>query len=139
MISVDPASPLGPAEQIRGQLEALIRSGALAADERLPTVRQLAVDLRVAAGTVARAYKELEEAGLVRAARAAGTRVNPGHDDGAAFAPASDLVRAARRRGLTLAEAQALVAAAWVGDDAETRPRAERPVHRFPAPGPDAG
>ncbi|MCO1337518.1 GntR family transcriptional regulator [Kocuria polaris] len=118
MISVDPTSPLGPAEQIRGQLEALIRSGALAADERLPSVRQLAADLRVAAGTVARAYKELEEAGLVRAARAAGTRVNPGHDDGAdAFALASDLVRSARGRGLSLAEAQALVAAAWVADE----------------------
>lgn len=117
MITVSRESPIGPAEQIRGQIEALIRSGALPADERLPSVRQLAADLRVAAGTVARAYKELEEAGLVRAARAAGTRVNPGHDAAApTLAEAARLVQAARQQGMGLTELQGLVAAAWAAE-----------------------
>ena len=72
LISVDADSAVPPFEQIRQQLADLIESGALAGGERLPTVRQLAGDLRVANGTVARAYRELESAG-----RAAGTRVAP--------------------------------------------------------------
>ncbi|MBG6085102.1 GntR family transcriptional regulator [Zhihengliuella flava] len=123
MITVSRESPLGPAEQIRSQLEALIRAGALAADARLPSVRQLSADLRVAPGTVARAYKELEDAGLVRAARAAGTRVNPGYDAGAlGWVEADRLVRAARGQGLGLAEVQGLVAAAWAAQEADHRP-----------------
>ena len=39
--------------------------------------RQLAVDLGLAAGTVARAYRELEQAGYVRSRRGGGTRVAP--------------------------------------------------------------
>lgn len=114
MITLDPAHPSGPAEQIRAQLAAMIQSGELAADARLPTVRQLAGDLRVAAGTVAKAYKELETAGLVRAGRANGTRVNPGQ---VLEVPLLKEVRAltgkARSAGLNLDELQRLVAAAW--------------------------
>lgn len=77
LISVDADSAVPPFEQIRQQLADLIESGALAGGERLPTVRQLAGDLRVANGTVARAYRELESAGLVVTRRAAGTRVAP--------------------------------------------------------------
>lgn len=47
----------------------------LPAGTKLPPVRQLAADLRVANGTVARAYQELEASGLVITRRAAGTRV----------------------------------------------------------------
>ena len=43
--------------------------------QRLPAVRQLAADLCLAAGTVARAYAELEKGGLVLSRRGAGTRV----------------------------------------------------------------
>lgn len=78
MIRVDPRSAVSPVQQIQSQLAAQIRSGNLEPDSRLPTVRQLAADLRVAPGSVAKAYKELESAGLIRTARAAGTRVNPG-------------------------------------------------------------
>lgn len=74
-VSVDADDPTPPYEQIRGQVAALIEAGRLATGDRLPTVRQLAGDLRVAPGTVARAYKELEMAGLVETRRAAGTRV----------------------------------------------------------------
>ncbi|WP_031166921.1 GntR family transcriptional regulator [Streptomyces durhamensis] len=76
-VRVDTASPVPPYEQIRAQLAALINSGRLAEGERLPTVRQLAADLGLAAGTVARAYRELEAASLIRTRRGAGTRVAP--------------------------------------------------------------
>lgn len=60
---------------IHQQLRGLILSGQLGAGERLPTVRQTATDLGVAAGTVAKAYKLLEAEGLVVTRTAAGTRV----------------------------------------------------------------
>ncbi|MEU8781982.1 GntR family transcriptional regulator [Streptomyces sp. NPDC048637] len=74
-VRVDTTSPTPPYEQVRAQLAALIATGRLAEDERLPTVRQLAIDLGLAPGTVARAYRELETAKLIRTRRGAGTRV----------------------------------------------------------------
>ncbi len=114
MISVDASSVLSPAEQIRSQLAAQIRTGQLQQDSRLPPVRQLAADLRVAPGTVAKAYKELESMGLIRTARAAGTRVNPGHTTtGPLIRAAEELARQAAAEGLDLIEAQGLLAHAW--------------------------
>jgi GntR family transcriptional regulator len=75
VVRVDTSSPVPPYEQIRAQLAALIVTGRLAEGERLPTVRQLAADLGLAPGTVARAYRELEAAELIRTRRGAGTRV----------------------------------------------------------------
>ncbi|UUU31677.1 GntR family transcriptional regulator [Streptomyces sp. CA-210063] len=74
-VRVDTTSQVPPYEQIRSQLAALIVTGRLAEGERLPTVRQLATDLGLAPGTVARAYRELEAAELIRTRRGAGTRV----------------------------------------------------------------
>ncbi|WP_406376444.1 GntR family transcriptional regulator [Streptomyces sp. NBC_00647] len=74
-VRVDTTSQVPPYEQIRAQLAALIRTGRLVEGERLPTVRQLAADLGLAPGTVARAYRELETADLIRTRRGAGTRV----------------------------------------------------------------
>lgn len=74
-VRIDPADPTPPYEQLRRQLAALITAGALAEGTRLAPVRQLAADLALATGTVARAYRELEGEGLVRTARGAGTRV----------------------------------------------------------------
>jgi DNA-binding transcriptional regulator YhcF (GntR family) len=62
---VDTADPTPPYEQLRRQLAGLIRSGVLEPGGRLPPLRQLAADLGLAVGTVARAYRELESAGLV--------------------------------------------------------------------------
>ena len=74
MISIDERDARPPFEQIREQLTDQIRSGDLAAGHRLPSVRQLAGDLRIAPGTVARAYSELEADGLLESSRS-GTRV----------------------------------------------------------------
>jgi DNA-binding transcriptional regulator YhcF (GntR family) len=65
IITVDPGSPTPPYEQIRGQLATMIELGTLPAGTQLPTIRQLAADLGLAANTVARAYRELEIEGLV--------------------------------------------------------------------------
>ncbi|WP_327129941.1 GntR family transcriptional regulator [Streptomyces sp. NBC_01727] len=75
VIHVDTLSHVPPYEQIRAQLAALIATGRLPEGERLPAVRQLAADLGLAPGTVARAYRELESASLIRTRRGAGTRV----------------------------------------------------------------
>ena len=74
-ISVNLRSATPPYEQIRAQIASLIALGTLAPGTRLPTVRSLAADLGIAAGTVARAYKELEQAGLVETRRRNGTVV----------------------------------------------------------------
>ncbi len=76
-ISVDENDPTPPYEQIRRQIAQAIAGGALGAHERLAPVRQLAGDLGVAPGTVARAYRELEASGYVVTKRGGGTRVSP--------------------------------------------------------------
>ena len=52
-------------EQIFEQLRAQIFSGAVAAEEALPSIRSLAKDLRISVITTKRAYEELEAAGLI--------------------------------------------------------------------------
>ncbi|MGW7276193.1 GntR family transcriptional regulator [Streptomyces sp. NPDC054864] len=94
-VQVDTASAVPAYEQIRAQITDLILGGLLTRDERLPPVRQLAADLGLAVATVARAYRELEAAGMVTSRRGAGTRVSPAAQSG----PATDkeLVQAAER------------------------------------------
>ncbi len=75
LIDVDPSSPVAPFEQVRASVTSLVRSGRLAPHTRLPAVRRLAVDLGLAAGTVARAYRELEAAGVVETRGRLGTFV----------------------------------------------------------------
>ena len=76
-LRVDLTSPVPPYEQLRAQIAGLITVGALHPDDRLPSVRQLAADLGLAGGTVARAYRELEQAGLVEGRGRHGTVVRP--------------------------------------------------------------
>lgn len=80
MIQLDPTSPVPPFEQVRSQLAAQVTSGDLVAGTRLPTVRQLADDLGLAVNTVARAYRELEAAGLVETRGRGGTVVTAAGD-----------------------------------------------------------
>lgn len=89
IVAIDPRSAVPPYEQLRAQLVSLIRSGALAAGSRLPPIRQLAKDLGVATGTIARAYGELDREGLVVARGRHGTVVA----DGAAAAPTAERER----------------------------------------------
>ena len=75
LLAVDPRSAVPPFEQLRVQLLEQIRSGALAAGSRLPTVRRLADDLGLAPNTVARTYRELEQSGVVETRGRNGTFV----------------------------------------------------------------
>jgi len=72
-IHIDPAAATPPYEQVRLRIAELAADGALAAGAKLPPVRTLAADLGLAANTVARAYRELEQAGLVETRGRAGT------------------------------------------------------------------
>ncbi|SCL27182.1 DNA-binding transcriptional regulator YhcF, GntR family [Micromonospora nigra] len=99
LIPVDPASPVPPYEQVRGQLAEQVGDGRLPVGTRLPPVRQLAADLGLAVNTVARAYRELEAAGLLETRGRHGTFVAPGRDDAvdrlqrAAVAYAAEAIR----------------------------------------------
>src|SRR5215831_2605224 len=83
VLRVDPRSPLPLYAQLERAIRAAIASGELKPGGQLPTVRQLAVDLRINANTVARVYAELERAGVVATKRGVGTFVL----DAAAGAP----------------------------------------------------
>ena len=61
--------------QIIDQVKSAIASGWLEPGQRLPTVRQLAVDLSINPNTVGRAYTELELTGLVETQMGSGTFV----------------------------------------------------------------
>ncbi len=61
--------------QIIDQVKSAIATGSLDAGDRLPTVRQLSVDLSVNPNTVSRAYTELELTGLVETQMGSGTFV----------------------------------------------------------------
>lgn len=59
--------------QIVDQVRAQLSTGELKPGDQLPTVRQLASDLRVNFNTIARAYRLLDEAGLISTQRGRGT------------------------------------------------------------------
>lgn len=75
MFVLDESSGDAPYEQIRAQVVASIERGTLGPGDRLPTVRQLALDLGVAPNTVARAYRELERTGVIETRGRAGSFV----------------------------------------------------------------
>ena len=75
IVRIDSDGAVPPYEQLRSQIAAMIASGRLAVGYRLPPIRQLAADLDLAPGTVARAYRELEAGGQVVTDGRRGTRV----------------------------------------------------------------
>ncbi|HVO12665.1 MAG TPA: GntR family transcriptional regulator [Vicinamibacteria bacterium] len=72
-ISIDLKSGVPIYRQIIDQVKSAIATGALGPGDRLPTVRQLSVDLSVNPNTVSRAYTELELTGLVETHMGSGT------------------------------------------------------------------
>ncbi|MEV8444194.1 GntR family transcriptional regulator [Actinosynnema sp. NPDC051121] len=114
MISIDPASSVPPYEQVRSQFARRITDRDLAVGTRLPTVRALAADLGLAVNTVARAYRELEEAGLIETRGRAGTVVSAAGQRGRerVLRAARSYAATARDQGLTTDEALDIVRAA---------------------------
>jgi GntR family transcriptional regulator len=75
VLAIDPAQPVPIYVQLERAIRAAMATGRLPIGEQLPTVRQLAVDLRINANTVARVYAELERSGLLETRRGIGTFV----------------------------------------------------------------
>ena len=121
-LTIDTDSAKPPFAQVRTQIAAAVATGQLDAGTGLPTVRQLAADLGLAASTVARAYRELEADAVIATYGRRGTFVRsevvdqPNARSSAADgarAAAMDYVHAIRRLGLSSPEAVRLVQNAW--------------------------
>ncbi len=114
MITLDSSLPTPPYEQIRLQLAQQISDRTLPVGAKLPTVRALAADLGLAVNTVARAYRELEEAGIIETRGRSGSFVSAGgqRTREEAHAAAVAYARAATRLGLGPDEALSIVEAA---------------------------
>ncbi len=76
LISIDQRDATPIYAQLERALRAAIATGRLKPGDRLPTVREMAVDLRVNANTVARVYAELERAGVLETRRGVGTFIS---------------------------------------------------------------
>ena len=90
-------------QQIVNQIKYLVSSGRLTAGEELPPIRSLAEKLVINPNTVARAYRELETAGIVEKRRTAGTYVS---DQGSPLARRERLKILTERIDALLAEAR---------------------------------
>jgi DNA-binding transcriptional regulator YhcF (GntR family) len=112
--SIGAGSVTPPYEQLRVQVRDAVAAGALAAGAKLPTVRALAEELGLAVNTVARAYRELENDGVVETRGRAGTFIAPQGDPGQrqGQVAAREFVDRARRLGLDDEASLALVRAA---------------------------
>jgi GntR family transcriptional regulator len=73
---LDPDSGVPVYRQIIDQVQGGLASGALAAGDQLPTVRQVAVDLAINPNTVLRAYRELEIRGVLDTQQGTGTFIS---------------------------------------------------------------
>jgi DNA-binding transcriptional regulator YhcF (GntR family) len=113
-VHVDPRAARPLFDQLRTQIIEGIRDGRLSPGTRLPTVRELAVEMNMAVNTVARAYRELEGAGLLETRGRFGTfvaRADP--SDSAMASAAHTYVVAARALGVNKAAALRYVEAAF--------------------------
>src|SRR5258707_2093836 len=75
-IHISPSDGVPIYLQIVNQVKYLVASGRLAPGEELPPIRVLAEQLLINPNTVARAYRELETAGVVTKRRTPGTYVS---------------------------------------------------------------
>src|SRR5256885_10565970 len=75
MFHIDPNHPTALYAQLERSIRFAIATGKLRIGDQLPTVRQLAVDLRINANTVAKVYAELERGGVLETRRGVGTFV----------------------------------------------------------------
>jgi GntR family transcriptional regulator len=106
--------------QIEAQVKQAVAAGALERDEAMPSIRQLAAELRVNPNTVARAYSNLEREGVIRTVPGGGTFV-AGRATGLVKAEklrrvrplATQLAVEAKQVELTEADAVRLVEEAW--------------------------
>jgi DNA-binding transcriptional regulator YhcF (GntR family) len=113
-VRADPHGSKPLFDQLRSQIIDGIRRGRLQPGTRLPTVRELASELSMAVNTVARAYRELESAGMLETRGRFGTfvaRTDPA--DAAMATAAHTYATAAKALGIEKGEALKYVEAAF--------------------------
>jgi GntR family transcriptional regulator len=76
LFTIDPRDRTPIYAQLEQGIRAAIATGRLASGAQLPTVRQLAVELRINANTVARVYGDLERSGVLETRRGVGSFVS---------------------------------------------------------------
>ena len=105
-LALDPADPTPIYAQLERALRAAIVTGKLRPGDQLPTVRELAVQLRINANTVARVYAALERDGVFETRRGVGTFVSTNPPKPMPQRERERLLRAFATRVLADAEAQ---------------------------------
>ena len=119
LLIVDPSIPLPVYEQLREQIVRMVAAGTLEPGHRLPTIRQLAADLGLAKGTVAKAYEMLESDAVIATRGRKGSfvlesRANSAADRLAGLSqPIDALVVTAKQLGASAAEVRAALDDAW--------------------------
>lgn len=113
MLSIDPGSATPLNDQIKAGLRGLVARGLLKPGDQAPSIRALAVDLKVNPNTVARAFRELSLEGFFESRRGEGNTIAPEATrrakdalDGAR-ARLDESLRLARRGGLDWDEIEA--------------------------------
>ena len=119
IIRVDSTAALPVYEQIREQVVRMVMAGTLEEGTRMPTIRQLANDLKLAKGTVAKAYALLEDEAVVESKGTRGTFVAAVSaarllDEGALAEAALLYATTARQLGASLDRAQAEIGRRWI-------------------------
>ena len=113
-VRIDQRAAGPPFDQLRTQIIGAVRDGRLTPGSRLPTVRELAGQLELAVNTVARAYRELETAGILETRGRFGTfvaRLDPA--DAAMATAAHTFVSAAKALGIDKVQALRYVETAF--------------------------
>ena len=108
MITLDAHSVIPPYEQVRAQLAEQVQDQRLPAGTKLPTIRRLADDLGLAPNTVARAYRELEQDGVIETRGRHGTFVSGSVDRTTRLAEEAAMEYAQRIKRLKVASGDAL-------------------------------
>src|ERR1044071_6920151 len=103
LVNTRDATPLHA--QLERGIRVAIASGRLKPGDQLPTVRQLAVELRVNANTVAKVYAHLERTGTLETRRGVGTFIAEPRDDARNEAARDAEIRAIAERALAEASA----------------------------------
>ena len=80
MIQLNYRDPRPIYEQVKDGIRKLAYSGVLGPDEKLPSVRELAMKLAINPNTISRAYKELEQEGFLYTVTGKGTFINQEYD-----------------------------------------------------------